>query len=152
MQITKIIETETGHRLTNYSGKCACLHGHRYRWEVTVSAKELDEVGFVIDFDKLKSILKDTVNRIDHAFLFHDQDPLVTALEAQDLEVEDTLKATHGGDGNIFVLPFNPTSENLVNWMATQIMLELPLGIQLHRIKMWKTSSSYTIWNPGFKS
>lgn len=145
MKVTKIIETETGHRLTDYSGSCACLHGHRYRWEVTVEADELDSIGFVIDFKELKDILNATVNKVDHAFLFHNKDPIIVEL----INPEKFLRATHSGDGRVFILDFNPTSENILNWMAVKIEDKLPLHIHLHRIKLWETSNSYTIWNPS---
>lgn len=146
MKITKLIETETGHRLTNYSGKCACFHGHRYRWEVTVESDQLTETGFVMDFSDLKDILKDTVNQIDHAFLFHELDPLILELGPERAPI--VLRATHGGTSRIFILPFNPTSENLVEWMSVLIDARLPYHIKLRRIKLWETSTSYTIWNP----
>lgn len=150
MKITKIIETETGHRLTDYPSKCAHLHGHRYRWEVTVEAPELDAVGFVMDFGDLKTILKEKVEVIDHAFLFHNKDPLVLRLGEE--SCREMLEATNGQCGRLFFLDFNPTSENLVEWMAERINSGLQeegfTNIQVKRIKMWETSSSYTVWNP----
>ena len=38
---------DAAHRILGHSGKCAYLHGHTYRLEVTVSAAELDALGMV---------------------------------------------------------------------------------------------------------
>lgn len=146
MQITKIIETETGHRLVDYSGKCAHIHGHRLVWEVTVTAPDLDPTGFVMDYSDLKAILKETVDRLDHAFIMSDRDPIHTKLGSDPLQTADFLRATNGDIPRLFIVPFNPTSENIVPWMAVQIERELPKGIELVKIKMWETSSSFTEW------
>ena len=144
ISICKRIRTETGHRLTSYSKKCAHLHGHSMLWEVSVSAPDLDEVGFIMDFSDLKKVLKRTVDKIDHAFLMHDQDPIVLALG--EYETVEFLRATNGDTPRLFILPFNPTSENMIEWMAYRIMDELPEGITLTSIKLWETAESFTLW------
>lgn len=45
------------------AGKCARLHGHTYVVNLTVVADELDDLGFVADFNKLKQIVHD---KFDH--------------------------------------------------------------------------------------
>jgi len=59
-QITKTIETETGHRLFRYSGKCSHLHGHRLVWHVTVSSP-----GYVFPSHILKT---DTISQYDNIY------------------------------------------------------------------------------------
>ena len=146
MKITKLIETETGHRLTSYAGKCAHIHGHRLVWEVTVEAPKLDEVGFVMDYSDLKDILKDTVDELDHAFIMHDQDPIHIRLGNNGGNTASFLKATNGDAPRLFIVPFNPTSENIVPWMGAAIKERLPSKVRLVSIKMWETSGSYTLW------
>ena len=148
MQITKKIETETGHRLVNYNGKCAHLHGHRYQWEVTVSAAELDPTGFVMDYGDLKQILKETVDLLDHAFIFSDQDPIVKTL--QDQRALELLNGTNGEVGRIHIVPFNPTTENLLPWVATMINIALTTSarntVVLEKITVYETSGSFAEW------
>ena len=146
MYITKLIETETGHRLTDYSGKCAHIHGHRLQWEVTVAAPALDSTGFVMDYSDLKAILKETVDQLDHAFIMHNKDPIHIKLGSDQTETREFLKATNGDVPRLFITPFNPTSENIIPWIAEMIIPRLPKGINLVKIKMWETSSSYTEW------
>jgi len=142
--ITKIIHTETGHRLTSYPHRCAHLHGHSLKWEVSVSAEELDATGFIIDFSDLKEVLKETVDTIDHAFILHDQDPLV--LQFGFHKVVEVLRATNGDTPRLHILPFNPTSENIIVWMSEKIQGALPQHVTLDRIKLWETAGSYTVW------
>lgn len=139
-QLTKCISTETGHRLTNYSGRCAHMHGHSYRWEVTVSGAANNN-GMVMDFKDLKKILKETVDTLDHAFVFHTKDPLVLQLGKEG--VKALLLSTENTEGRLYFTPFNPTVENLVEWQAGKIALRLPAGIRLSRIKCWETDTSF---------
>lgn len=141
--ITKIMETETGHRLVDYIGKCAHIHGHRYVWEVTVTSHQLDETGFVTDYGVVKAIMKKVVDPLDHAFVISELDPLVKLAIEHKVFPDILLCATNGETGRVFVVPFNPTSENLIDWVAPKIDKQLPIGLYLHRIKLWETSSSY---------
>jgi 6-pyruvoyl-tetrahydropterin synthase len=42
------------HHLINYEGPCENLHGHNWKVEVVVSARQLDKAGMGIDFKVLK--------------------------------------------------------------------------------------------------
>ncbi|MEH3140260.1 MAG: 6-carboxytetrahydropterin synthase QueD [Mycobacterium kyogaense] len=60
---------EAAHQLPWHTGKCAKLHGHSYRLDVTVTGPVTGE-GIVIDFTDLKSIVsKAVLADYDHAFL-----------------------------------------------------------------------------------
>ncbi|MBI3991349.1 MAG: 6-carboxytetrahydropterin synthase, partial [Candidatus Omnitrophica bacterium] len=39
----------SAHYLRGYKGKCEDLHGHNWKVEVTVEAKEPDKIGLVMD-------------------------------------------------------------------------------------------------------
>lgn len=137
--LSKIIYTETGHRLTNYAGRCAHLHGHSYKWEVTVSGENNDN-GMVMDFKDLKKILNETIDTLDHSFVMHEEDPIRSTLG---LGVLELFKATDGSDPRLHVVPFNPTVENLVEWQYDLIQELLPPLITLTRIKCWETATSF---------
>ena len=49
---------DAAHFLPWHEGKCKNLHGHRWEVEVVISARELDEHGFVVDFALVKDIIK----------------------------------------------------------------------------------------------
>lgn len=59
-------EFDAAHFLPNYNGKCANLHGHTWRVELTVRSEALNG-GMVIDFTDIKAILKEVVP--DHSLL-----------------------------------------------------------------------------------
>jgi 6-pyruvoyltetrahydropterin/6-carboxytetrahydropterin synthase len=57
------------HNLNNYQGECENLHGHNWRVEVAVTARELDKAGLCIDFKVLKAETKELLNSLDHKYL-----------------------------------------------------------------------------------
>lgn len=135
---TKIMRTETAHRLTNYSGRCAHLHGHSYRWEVTAGAENLDSRGMIIDFADLKKAMHKVLDPWDHALILHDQDPIV-----MDHNHDSWLAATNAETGRYFIYNFNPTAENLANYAMTQIQQFLPAWVFLVKIRVFETENCY---------
>lgn len=65
------------HNLINYQGECENLHGHNWRVEVTVTAKELDKAGLGIDFKILKAETNLLLKTLDHKYL-NELSPFVT--------------------------------------------------------------------------
>ncbi|HZV83299.1 MAG TPA: 6-carboxytetrahydropterin synthase QueD [Geobacteraceae bacterium] len=57
------------HNLNNYQGECENLHGHNWRVEVVVKARELDKAGLCIDFKILKAETKELLGTLDHKYL-----------------------------------------------------------------------------------
>lgn len=69
MIIIKEFDFDAAHYLPAYNGKCERLHGHTYKLVVKVKGTP-DEEGMVIDFIKLKNLVKDRVlNQLDHQLL-----------------------------------------------------------------------------------
>lgn len=62
-------EFEAAHRIAGYPGKCDRLHGHSWRVQVRVVGRELDELGMLVDFKKIKSSLRELLETLDHRFL-----------------------------------------------------------------------------------
>ena len=60
---------EAAHRIENYPGKCARLHGHNWIVEAIVQGTELNELGILIDFKILKSELNNVLEELDHRYL-----------------------------------------------------------------------------------
>jgi 6-pyruvoyltetrahydropterin/6-carboxytetrahydropterin synthase len=57
------------HNLLNYQGDCENLHGHNWKVEVTVGARQLDSSGLGIDFKVLKRETKKILEHLDHTYL-----------------------------------------------------------------------------------
>ena len=70
ISVTKCFGFEAAHHLPNYKGACSRLHGHSYKLQVTVSGSVDEVTGMVIDFNILKSIVKErVVDKYDHQLL-----------------------------------------------------------------------------------
>lgn len=139
VRITKEFKFEMAHALHGYDGLCANIHGHSYRLWVTVrgdvkqSNKHIKD-GMVIDFDDLKSIIKPTIiKKYDHSLVLNANSPHINL----DLSVFD----------KVYYLPYQPTSENLVIDFANSITSLLPENVELLKVVLSETASSFAEWN-----
>lgn len=99
-QITRRLEIDAGHRLLRHESKCRNYHGHRYRFDITVQAAQLDDVGRVVDFSVVKELVGGWLDdRWDHAMLLELSDPMLPMLREKGLKFD--------------VLTSPPTAENL---------------------------------------
>ena len=57
------------HCLIHYQGDCENLHGHNWKVEVAVGARELDKAGLGIDFKILKTETNTLLKTLDHKYL-----------------------------------------------------------------------------------
>lgn len=145
-EVTKRMITETGHRLINYDGKCAHLHGHRYVWEVTVESgdpdEDVDSRGMVIDFKDLKFSMKESIEPFDHAMVLHVDDPLIKGISPG--ATLDLLRATNEDNPRLIIMDCNPTAENMAKYVAE--ILDLPEHLFLKKIVIWETEDSFVTW------
>ena len=71
MLVTREFKFDSAHYLEGYQGDCRNMHGHSWRFAVTVEGDVGDD-GMVIDFKKLKAIVNEyVVSRLDHKLLNH---------------------------------------------------------------------------------
>ena len=139
VRITKEFKFEMAHALYGYDGLCANIHGHSYRLWVTVRGdvkKENKHIkdGMVIDFMDLKSIIKPTIiNKYDHSLVLNANSPHANL----DLSAFD----------KVYYLPYQPTSENLVSDFAHSITSLLPENVELLKVVLSETVSSFAEWN-----
>ena len=72
ISITKVFRFDSAHHLPSHKGKCARLHGHSYRLEVTLQGPIKNDPGesdhgMIMDFGDLSQIVKTAViERLDH--------------------------------------------------------------------------------------
>ena len=79
IEVTKEFTFDSCHQLLAYKGKCANLHGHTYKLQVTVEGK-CDRRGLVLDFGDIKDIVKTLViDRLDHKNLTEELEYNTTA-------------------------------------------------------------------------
>lgn len=141
--VTKEIRTETAHRLLDYDGPCAHLHGHSYRWKVHVYGPVSAKSGLLIDFKYLKEILNRTLGVLDHGIILSKDDPILKLPNPAEI-----LKASNGERGNVFIVDFNPTIENILKWKGDEIRKHLPPFVELAKLEGWETINSSGIYRP----
>ena len=139
VRITKEFKFEMAHALHGYDGLCKNIHGHSYKLCVTVKGEVKNDSGnakdgMVLDFDILKSIVKpEIINKYDHSLVLNANSP----------HSEIDLSAFE----KVFFLPYQPTSENLVMDFALKIKSKLPQGIELYKVILSETATSFAEWN-----
>lgn len=59
-------EFSAAHQLRGYDGNCANLHGHNWTVQVFIRAHALDSIGIALDFKKLKQVVNEVLDTLDH--------------------------------------------------------------------------------------
>jgi 6-pyruvoyltetrahydropterin/6-carboxytetrahydropterin synthase len=127
--------------LEGYDGKCRHIHGHSYRLYVTVIGEPIDDptnpkYGMVMDFGELKALVnEEIVDRMDHAFVMR----RIESADAVDAVLRENF-------GNVVLVDYQPTCENMLADFASRISRRLPAGVALHSLKMHETATSFAEW------
>jgi 6-pyruvoyltetrahydropterin/6-carboxytetrahydropterin synthase len=141
IRITKHFDFESAHALYGYDGKCKNIHGHSYHIYVTVIGTPIEDDknpknGMVMDFGDLKVIIKrEIVEKFDHAVVLNENSP--------HRELANTINEySH----KVVLVPYQPTSENMLVDFAERIQSQLPQNVLLHSLKLYETANSYAEW------
>ena len=140
IRVTKRFHFEMAHALFLYDGLCRNIHGHSYNLEVTLIGEARKQPGhpkdgMVLDFSDIKDIVRtEIVNRFDHALMVNSHFPK---------EQIDLLKQT---TERIIIVDFQPTSENIVSYIAEILQQNLPPGVSLFSIRLYETVTSFAEW------
>jgi 6-pyruvoyltetrahydropterin/6-carboxytetrahydropterin synthase len=140
IRITKIFNFEMAHALLGYDGLCKNVHGHSYELCVTVIGKpELEtgnpHLGMVLDFGILKAIVHlNVTGKMDHSIVLNDQAPYAHQLDHEDFFQKKWL------------VPFQPTCENLLLYFSEIIKKNLPAHTKLFSLKLKETPTSFAEW------
>jgi len=114
-----------GHRLLDYEGKCRHLHGHNGRAVITLAAAELDRLGMVLDFSRLKRVVGQWIDEtIDHKMLLHENDPMLPFLRQQGEPV--------------FIMKVNPTAANIARLIYDYTAAQ---GFPVVEVQLWETEN-----------
>lgn len=104
MRITKEFKFEMAHKLSkSYTCKCQHIHGHSYRVLITLGGYALNDENVIIDFTKVKEVVKPLIDLLDHSFMVHKDDKVCD-------ELRDAAKR---GGFPLIVTKKNPTAEFL---------------------------------------
>lgn len=106
---------------------CGGIHGHSYYVDITVEGAESGEFGFVVDFKKIKGIVRQICSKLDHKILI----PLKND-EIVFVNLEDTVKFSIGHKKyqlpleDCCLLPLESTSaEELAEYFAENLYQSL---------------------------
>ena len=141
IRITKHFDFESAHALYGYDGKCKNIHGHSYHIYVTVIGTPIEDDknpknGMVMDFGDLKVIVKrEIVEKFDHAVVLNENSP--------HRELANTI---NNYSHKVVLVPYQPTSENMLMDFAERIQSQLPQNVLLHSLKLYETANSYAEW------
>lgn len=145
MKIGKVIQWDMGHRVLNHRSVCKGLHGHRYKAEICVEGKLIEEKGvseegMVIDFADIKKVAQKFIQEeLDHAFMVWDRDH----------ELLEFFKSSEGHKP--VIVPFTPTAENVAAYIFNKLKDKFTdvfkTGLKLQSVKLWETPSSYALYD-----
>ena len=140
IKITKQFSFEMAHALHNYDGLCRNIHGHSYKMDITLAGQPLhDETspknGMVMDFGDLKKLVNEEISSLlDHALVLNAK---------TDTQLIEVLKQNYE---KIVTVDFQPTTENLLNFIAEKIQTRLPKDVKLSCVRLRETDTSYAEW------
>jgi 6-pyruvoyltetrahydropterin/6-carboxytetrahydropterin synthase len=142
IKITKQFSFEMAHALRNYDGLCRNIHGHSYKMDITLSGQPLHDEsspknGMVMDFGDLKKLVnEEIISLLDHALVLNSK---------TDAQLVEVLKHNYE---KIVIVDFQPTTENLLNFVADKIKAKLPEKVELTCVRLRETDTSYAEWIP----
>ena len=132
-RVTREIRFCYGHRLLHYDGKCRHLHGHNGRAVITLETPDLDSLGMVVDFSRIKRVVATWINdTLDHKMILHRDDPLLPYLLQQGEPV--------------FFIYVNPTAENIARLIYDYTAAQ---GFSVVEVLLWETDDSFATYRPS---
>lgn len=129
--ITKEYTAEIAHRLPRHPGACKYVHGHSYRFEITLEG-ETNETGMIMDFKEVKQYIEEVIGDWDHALILYEGDPLTRYVD---------------GYAKIIKFPWYPTAENMAVYIGSQLVQMLASSfVSVHSVRVWETATSVAEW------
>ena len=111
-----------GHFITYEGHLCEALHGHNYRVAAAFEGP-LDENFYVLDFTRIKRLLRTVVDRLDHRMLLPTRSERVRVQQSGNEIVatyQDRRYVFPAGDVVLLPIP-NTTAEMLAQWIGGEI-------------------------------
>lgn len=113
--LTVVTDFSASHIIPGHPGKCARLHGHNWKVELSIQARELDHLGMGLDFATIKQTAKLLIDEVDHQHL-NDIPPFTT---------------------------ISPTAENISAWLFKRLAQSLNSNqVNVSAVTLWETDRS----------
>ena len=125
--IYKEVQIDTSHRLLHYEGKCANLHGHRWKVEIWIEGEPDPATQILIDYSTIKKI----VDKYDHQIILNHDDPMVSRIEE-----------FH----SVITTPGDPTSELMASLIRDDIHAfcrDQGIKATVPKIRVWESPTAY---------
>ena len=137
-KITANESFDSAHFLKDYDGKCANIHGHRWKVLITAGAEELSRQsqtrGMVTDFGDLKKDLREETEALDHRLI----------IERGSLR-EKTFEALTEENFLIEQVDFRPTAENFAKYFYDRMTEK---GYRILESTVYKTPNNRASYTP----
>lgn len=142
-----ILKSETqfdmAHYLSGYEGKCANIHGHRYRLIVKVASETLHDEGqlrgMVDDFGNIKKALKEVGDSFDHKLILEDNE--------EGKRVGENLSFMANGF-EIIYLPYRTTAEEMSRHIFNMLKEK---RINVYEVELFETPTNSCIYREDYK-
>ncbi|MBC8313209.1 MAG: 6-carboxytetrahydropterin synthase QueD [Candidatus Cloacimonetes bacterium] len=109
------------HKLIDYEGDCANLHGHNWKVRLEIICKKTDSIGLTIDFKILKKKFNKILAKFDHKNL-------------NELE---------------YFKDKNPTSENIAKLLYRKVLVDFSdSNCKVNEIEIWESEKYSIIYKP----
>ena len=121
----------SGHFITYDGHQCETLHGHNYRARITLEGS-LDENFYVVDFVRIKRMMKKICDELDHRVMLPLHNPLIELEQREDsISVRYKHRRFLFPREDIVLLPIpNTTAEMLAQHICGRALEELhALGV-----------------------
>lgn len=139
--ITRKGTFDSGHRVLNERMKCFNLHGHTYLFELTFAFREMEDIGYALDFKEIKRVGCQWIDDLlDHGMILNPHDTGV-------------IDATVNLDGKLWIMSLNgpgeycnPSAENIAKeiFLAQEILFHKYELLKMHHLRLYETPNCYT--------
>jgi 6-pyruvoyltetrahydropterin/6-carboxytetrahydropterin synthase len=124
--IYKEVHIDTSHRLLHYIGKCANLHGHRWKIEVWIEGEPDPATQILIDYNLIKQVIE----KYDHQIILNCDDPMVPRIQE-----------FHA----VITTPGDPTSELMAAIIRDdlyKVCRDLGITVTIPKIRVWESPTA----------
>lgn len=134
-QLKSEVQFDMAHFLYGYDGKCANIHGHRYRLVATFRSETLQTEGqargMVADFHDVKAVLRKLAQEFDHKLVVEDND-----------EGRRLLEVLSGYQ--VILVPYRPTAEEMSRDFFYRIKES---GLPVWSVELFETPTNSCIYS-----
>lgn len=118
------LKFSAAHFLIFPDGSAERLHGHNYKVFFEIES-DVDEHGLVLDFKRIKPLIKKLVDEVDEHFLVPGRHPVLRVERHADGQTEILYRERRYllPSEDVIVLPIsNSSAENLATWLGRELL------------------------------